>query len=59
MSGRVQGGARGSRALSVFAALVAGGMIFGGAAVAFGASFVPVLLIIVVLAAALAWCVTR
>lgn len=59
MSGRVQGGARGARALSVFGALVAGGMIFGGIAVAFGAPFVPVLLIIVVLAAALAWCVTR
>ena len=61
MSGRVHepAGSRPARAAGCFAALVAGGMIFGGIAVGFGAPFVPVLLIIVVLAAALAWCVTR
>lgn len=46
--------ARTRRALSVFAVLVAGGMIFGGVAIAVGASTVLVLLVVVVLAAVLA-----
>ena len=59
MSGRVRGGARSSRALSTFAVLVAGGMVFGGVAIAFGAPWLWVLLAVVVVAAFLAGAVTR
>ena len=62
MSGRVQGSPRRNRAarfLSVFAALFAGALIFGGVAVALGAAFLPVVVFAVLFAAALALAVTR
>jgi len=51
--------ARTRRALSVFAVLVAGGMVFGGVAIAFGVLWLWVLLAVVVVAAFLAGAVTR
>lgn len=62
MSGRVQGPARSSRSArfwSVFAALTAGGLVFGSVAVALGAAFLPVLVLALLFAAALALAVTR
>lgn len=58
MAARTRGGSRGPRALTTFAALIAGGMIFGGVAIAVGAPAVLVLLVVIVLAAALALAVT-
>ena len=62
MSGRVQGSPRRNRTarfLSVFAALFAGCLVFGGAAVALGAAFLPVLVFAMLFATALAFAVTR
>lgn len=50
--------ARGTRAMTTFAALVAGGMIFGGVAIAIGAPAPLVLLVVVAVAAFLAVAVT-
>lgn len=47
------------RFAAVFVVLFAGGMIFGGLAVGFGASFWWVLLVVTVLAALIAASVTR